>query len=107
MTVDSDLNLTGAAFELAHAGYAEMPDPGREQEHEAIGSDSASLHDAADQRGDKQPKVIVRQYTDAEGKRAAANEAVTLSRAARDYASATAGDMRITTACAAKIATAT
>jgi len=92
MTVDSDLNLTGAAFELAHAGYAEMPDPGREQEHEAIGSDSASLHDAADQRGDKQPKVVVRQYTDAEGKRAAANEAVTLPRAARDYASATAGD---------------
>lgn len=92
MNVESDLNLTGASFDLAHAGYTEMPDPGREQEREPIESDSASLHDAADRRADPQPKVVVRQYTDAEGKRASANEAVTLSRAARDYASATAGD---------------
>jgi hypothetical protein len=92
MTVEPDINLTGASFDLAHAGYAEMPDPSREQERESIGSDSASLHDAADQRADPQAEVVVRQYTNAEGKRAAANEAVTLSRAARDYASATASD---------------
>jgi len=92
MTIDSDSNLTGASFDLAHAGYAEMPDPSHEQERESIGSDSASLHDAAERRADPQAGVVVRQYTNAEGKRAAANEAVTLSRAARDYASATAND---------------
>lgn len=92
MTVESDLNLTGASFDLAQAGYAEMPDPGREQDRETIGSDSSSLHDAADRLADPQAGIVVRQYTDAEGKPAAANEAVTLSRAARDYASATAGD---------------
>jgi len=92
MTVESDINLTGASFDLAHAGYAEMPDPGREQEREPIGSDSASLHDAAERRVDPQAKVVIRQYTNAEGKRAGANEAVTLSRASRDYASATASD---------------
>ena len=92
MTVHTDAELTGATFDLANAGYAEMPDPDREVERQSIDSDSASLRDAADQRSDTQPKVVVRQYTDAEGKPAAANEAVTLSRAARDYATATAGD---------------
>lgn len=92
MTVEPDLNLTGASFELVQAGYAEMPDPGREQEHEPIGSDSASLHDAADRRADSPAEIVVRRYTDAEGKPAASNEAVTLSRAARDYASATSSD---------------
>lgn len=92
MTVQSDTELTGAAFDLANAGYAQMPDPEREAESRSIDSDSASLRDVADQRSDSQPKVVVRQYTDSEGKPAAANEAVTLARAARDYASATAGD---------------
>ncbi|WP_377829740.1 hypothetical protein ACFKHW_09575 [Bradyrhizobium lupini] len=95
MTVQTDGDLTGAAFDLVNAGYAEMPDPDRESERQSIESDSASLRDAADQRSDSQPKTVVRQYTDAEGKPAAANEAVTLGRAARDYASATAGDRRI------------
>lgn len=92
MTVEHDPNLTGASFELVQAGYAEMPDPGREQEREPIGSDSASLHDAADRRTDSPAAIVVRRYTDAEGKPAASNEAVTLSRAARDYANATSGD---------------
>lgn len=92
MTVEHDPNLTGASFDLVQAGYSEMPDPGREQEREPIGSDSASLHDAADRRADSPAEIVVRRYTDAEGKPAAANEAVTLSRAARDYASATSSD---------------
>lgn len=92
MTVEHDPNLTGASFELVQAGYAEMPDPGREQEREPIGSDSASLHDAADLRTDSPAAIVVRRYTDAEGRPAASNEAVTLSRAARDYANATSGD---------------
>ncbi|WP_298243731.1 hypothetical protein [uncultured Bradyrhizobium sp.] len=62
---------------------------------DSIDGDSASLRDAADQLSDQQPKVVVRQYTDGEGKPAAATEAVTLARAARDYASATAGDRQI------------
>lgn len=92
MTVEHDPNLTGASFDLVQAGYSEMPDRGREQEREPIGSDSASLHDAADRRTDSPAQIVVRRYTDAEGKPAAANEAVTLSRAARDYASATSSD---------------
>jgi hypothetical protein len=95
MTVQTDAELTGAAFDLVNAGYAAMPDPGREGERQPIDSDSASLRDVADRRPDSQPEVIVRQYTNAEGKPAAANEAVTLARAARDYASATAGDKRV------------
>lgn len=92
MTVHTDAELTGGAFDLANAGYAQMPDPERQTESHSIDSDSASLRDAADQLSDQQPKIVVRQYTDAEGKPAAANEAVTLTRAARDYAGATAGD---------------
>lgn len=92
MTVEPDFNLTGASFDLAHAGYAEMPDPGCEQDREPIGSDSTSLHDAADRRAGAPGEIVTRRYTDAEGKPAASNEAVTLSRAARDYANATASD---------------
>lgn len=92
MAVQTDADLTGAAFDLVNAGYAEMPDPHREKEGVSIDSDSASLREVADRRPDSQPKTVVRQYTDAEGKPAAANEAVTLARAARDYASATADD---------------
>lgn len=92
MTVQAETELTGAAFDLVSAGYSEMPDLSREEERQSIDSGCASLRDAADQLSDQQPKVVVRQYTDAEGKPAAANEAVTLARAARDYASATAGD---------------
>jgi len=94
MTIESDLSLTGAAFDLANAGYSEMPDPGRDEERPSIDGDSASLRDAADRRPDSRPETVVRRYTDAEGKPAAANEAVTLARAARDYASATSGDRK-------------
>ncbi|AWM02534.2 hypothetical protein [Bradyrhizobium amphicarpaeae] len=92
---ESDINLTGAAYDLVNAGYAGMPDPGEEKERPSFDSDSASLRDAADHLSDQQPKVVVRQYTDGEGKPAAANEAVTLARAARDYAKATANDRQI------------
>lgn len=92
MTIQSDTNLTGAAFDLVNAGYAEMPDPDAEKERQSIDSDNASLRDVADRLSDQQPKIVVRQYTDGEGRSAAANEAVTLARAARDYAGATAGD---------------
>jgi hypothetical protein len=92
MTVQTDAEPTGAAFDLVTAGYAEMPDPDREVERQSIDSDSATLRDVADGRSDSRPEVVVRQYTDAEGKPAAATEAVTLARAARDYASATAAD---------------
>jgi hypothetical protein len=92
MTAETDLNLTGAAFDLANAGYTEMPDRDREQERDAIASDSASLRDAAEQRSNPQDEIVVRRYTDATGKTAAENESVTLARAARDYAKATAVD---------------
>lgn len=95
MTIQTDAELTGAAFDLVNAGYADMPDPDRESEGQSIESDSASLREAADRRSDSQPKVVVRQYTDAEGKPAAANEAVTLARAARDYATATSSDRQL------------
>jgi len=84
--------LTGAAFDLAAAGYAPMPDPEKTPDREEIGSDNASLRQAADQRPAPRGEVIVREYTDARGKRAATNEAVTLERASRDYARAVAAD---------------
>lgn len=92
MTDRTDAELTGGAFDLANAGYTQMPDAEREEESQSIDGDHASLRDAADRLSDQQPKTAVRKYTDGEGKPAAANEAVTLARAARDYATATAGD---------------
>jgi hypothetical protein len=92
MTTEPDPALTGAAFELANAGYRPMPEPKEKDEEKAIGSDSASLREAAEPRSGPQQDAIVREYLDASGKRVAPGEAVTLQRAARDYAEAAAAD---------------
>jgi hypothetical protein len=92
MANEPDSVLTGAAFELANAGYTPMPDPAGNDDDNAIGSDSASLREAAEQRGNSRDDVIVREYLDGDGKPIALNEAVTLERAARDYAGATSLD---------------
>lgn len=95
--MDSEVEptLTGAAYDLVNAGYASMPDPERREESEPIGSDYASLRDAAEQWQGSEPETVVRQYTDARGKPVAQSEAVTLARAARDYTNATAADRRV------------
>lgn len=87
-------DLTGAAHDLAMAGYRPMPDRDSDEE-EAIGGDTASLREAADKISEQPESVVVRQYRDAEGKPAAANEAVTLRRASRDYAAAVAAEKLI------------
>ncbi|WFU35668.1 hypothetical protein QA635_15165 [Bradyrhizobium brasilense] len=87
-------DLTGAAHDLAVAGYKPMPDR-RADEEEPIGSDNASLREAAEKISEQSEDVVVRQYRDAEGKPAAANEAVTLRRASRDYAAAVAAEKLI------------
>lgn len=92
MTTESDSALTGAAYDLTSAGYRAMPDPDGEKEREAIGSDTASLREAAAERGDTRDDPIVRQYLGPDGKTAAPNEAITLSRAGRDYANAIAAE---------------
>ena len=92
MANETDEVLTGAAFELANAGYRPMPDPQKRDEEEAIGSDSASLREAAERRSGPRDDVIVRKYTNGNGEPAAPNEAITLDRAVRDYASASATD---------------
>ena len=69
-----------------------MPDPDKKNDEEAIGGDSASLREAAEQRSGPADEIVVRQYTDGSGKPVAADEAVTLDRAARDYASAASAD---------------
>lgn len=92
MTTEVDPALTGAAYELANAGYVPMPDPQEREEREAIGSDSVSLREAAAERGRTQEDVVVRAYNGPDGKPAAANEAISLSRASRDYAGATAAE---------------
>jgi hypothetical protein len=89
MANEPDSALTGAAFELANAGYASMPDPKKKGEEEAFGSDSASLREAAERHAGPANEIVVRAYTDSDGKPVAANEAITLARAARDYADAT------------------
>jgi hypothetical protein len=95
MTTESDTALAGAAYELASAGYVSMPDPQENDDAETIAGDSASLRDAAAQRGQAQNDVVARGYIDLDGKPVAANEAVTLARASRDYASATAAERLI------------
>jgi len=89
---EPDPALTGAAFELANAGYTPMPDPDEKGEEEAIGSDSASLREAAEQRSGLSDEIVARGYIDENGEPSAANLAVTLDRAARDYASAISAD---------------
>lgn len=85
--------LTGAAFELASAGYVPMPEPDKKSnDGEAIGSDSASLREAAEQRAGPPDEIVARGYFDRDGEPAAANEAVTLERASRDYAGVTSAE---------------
>ncbi len=84
--------LTGAAFELANAGFAPMADPKKKDAKEAFGSDSASLREAAAERSNLSGDTVIREYTADNGKPVPANEAITLVRAARDYADATALD---------------
>src|SRR5690349_5426510 len=94
MADERDPLLTGAAFDLAAAGYKPMPD--REQKvEEEIGSDVGSLREAADKISTPRDEVVVREYRDQNGKPAAATEAVTLERASRDYASAVAAEKLI------------
>jgi hypothetical protein len=92
MANEPDSALTGAAFDLANAGYQPMPDPDKKNGDEAISSDSASLREAAEQRSGPRSEVVARGYTNGNGEPVAANEAITLERAARDYAKATAID---------------
>lgn len=88
MAHEPDPALTGAAYELANAGFTPMPDPEERAEAEAIGSDSASLRIAAEQRSRPPGEIAARAYVDASGKPAAAGEAITLDRGFRDYAGA-------------------
>jgi hypothetical protein len=92
MAIDSDPALTGAAFELANAGYRPMPDSVKKSEGEAIGGDSASLREAAERRAGPAGEIVVRRYTDGSGKPVPADEAITLDRAVRDYAGMTAAE---------------
>src|SRR5450756_971937 len=78
MANEPDSALTGAAFELANAGYRPMADPDQKNDEEAIGSDSASLREAAERRSGPDDETVVRKYTDGEGRPIAMNEAVTL-----------------------------
>lgn len=92
MAKDSAAGLTGAAFELANAGYTPMSDPDKGKEDEVIGGDAASLREAAEQRAGASNEVVARGYVDDNDEPMALSEAVTLERAARDYAAATSAD---------------
>jgi len=87
-----DPALTGATYDLANAGYAPMPDPEEKRDEEAIGSDHASLQEAAQQLSASRDPIVTRQYVGPNGGPADAKEAVTLARAARDYAALTAAE---------------
>lgn len=89
---EPDPALTGAAFELANAGYAAMPEAEKKREAETINSDTASLREAAEQRSGWRDDTNIRKYLDDNGRPVAANEAITLNRAGRDYASAIAAE---------------
>ncbi|MBA7464867.1 hypothetical protein ES703_06664 [subsurface metagenome] len=86
---------TGAAFDLANAGYRPMPDPDKKEEQASLGGDSISLRAAAEQRSDAPTEPTIREYQDRDGKRVPANEAITLARASRDYSDAQAAERLI------------
>src|SRR5689334_20024355 len=86
---------TGAAFDLANAGYRPMPDPDKKEGKDAVGSDSASLRAAVEQRSDAPIEPTIREYQDRDGKRVPQNEAITLARASRDYSDALAAERLI------------
>jgi hypothetical protein len=92
MVENMDPALTGAAFDLANAGYRAMPNKEAKQQEEAIGGDSASLREAAEKRSASNNETVVRRYTGPNGEIASSDEAVTLARAARDYAGAIAAE---------------
>lgn len=93
MSTDNNPELTGAAFDLANAGFVAMPEPDSKKAYETpIGSDSASLREAAERRADPRVEPVVRQYLDADGNKAPQNESVTLARASRDYSEALAAE---------------
>lgn len=92
MANETDPALTGAAYELANAGFTLMPDPHGRGDDEEIGSDSASLREAAQRRPGAPDNIVARRYVDGNDKPAPADEAITLDRAARDYANVTAAD---------------
>ena len=92
MADEPDPALTGAAFELVNAGFRPMPDTAKKDEEEAIGSDSASLREAAERRSQPSDEIVVRKYTDGSGQPVAADEAITLDRAVRDYVGVTTAD---------------
>jgi hypothetical protein len=95
MADEPNAALTGAAFDLARAGYRPMPDPDERRDEETIGSDGASLREAAERRSTPRDEVIVRKYLDLAGKPVAANEAVSLERAGRDYARVVTADKAV------------
>jgi hypothetical protein len=92
MADEPDSAPTGAAFELASAGFKPMSDTEKKDEDEAIGSDSASLREAAERRSRPSDEIVVREYIDKNDQPVAADEAITLDRAVRDYVSATTAD---------------
>lgn len=92
MTTESDSPLTGADYDLANAGYVPMPDPKQKRERETIGSDTASLREVTERCADISEDSVIRRYTGADGEPAPPHEAVTLARASRDYAGATAAE---------------
>ena len=69
-----------------------MADAEEKQEEEPIGSDSTSLREAAARCVSPPEEIVVREYIDKNGEPVAAAEAITLDRAVRDYASASAAD---------------
>lgn len=104
MSTEDNAELTGAAFDLANAGYVAMPETdGKEDDEKSIGSDAASLREVAEQRAAPADETVVRQYLDAEGKSVPANESVTLARASSDYSRARATERLIAEGETAKV----
>lgn len=85
MTIETD---SGSAANARDTDFIAMPDSDENEPGEPIGSDSASLRAVAEQRSDAPIDATVREYLDRDGRRAPANEAISLARAARDYSGA-------------------
>lgn len=96
MTIDTGSETAASAQDSVIADFVPMPDLDEEKEpSEPIGSDSASLRSAAEQRSDPPTEPTIREYRDRDGKKVPQNESITLARAARDYAGALATEKLI------------
>lgn len=104
MTIETVSDTTSGMRGSGSADFVQMPDleANEKEPSEPIGSDSASLRTAAEQRSGPPAEPTVREYLDGDGRKASPKESITLARAGRDYAGALAAEKVIAESASSK-----